>query len=131
MSDASPFVAGARVVLKAGRYGLRDSSECTVEKAYKNGNFILQGDKTRQQYRPGQNWQTKEWTAWAAGHASGAVYLWTPERAAEVQREVAFRERQNRLVEIRRRIERTKPDEITEAQLDQIEGALPQKGESK
>lgn len=46
---SSPFVPGARVAMQSRP---SDYKEVFVDKVYKNGNFTLRGDKSRQQWRP-------------------------------------------------------------------------------
>lgn len=45
------FIAGMRVAKVSGFSG-HSCQEAFVDKVYRNGNFILKGDETRQQWRP-------------------------------------------------------------------------------
>ena len=59
----TPFVPGARVALFT-RPDDADPAERFVEKVYKNGNFVLAGDTTRQQWKPFKTpYAVGEWRA--------------------------------------------------------------------
>lgn len=118
----SQFTAGARVAIFSGREHTR-VSEATILKVYKNGNFILEGDKLRRQWRPNRNGSTARRvgrSAWDFEH----MELWSPETSKKV-REIKEREaRSRRLSAITRAFERLHYKTVTDRQLDALEDAL-------
>lgn len=85
--DENPWTVGAAVIPCQSRYGItRWGSETTIEKVYKNGNFVVSG----QQYRP-----------WSGGYAVATgdtryseksdMYLATDENRAKA---AAYREKE-------------------------------------
>jgi hypothetical protein len=123
MTETSPFVAGARVALE----GYGNWREDFVLKVYKSGNFTLKSAPS-QQWRPQQSYYDKRWQARKTGRASSwdrdQLYLWDAQTEAQIAAGIALTERRNRLVTIRKSIERLKPEATTDAMLDQIEAAL-------
>lgn len=105
--DEHPFQPGVGVILR--RSGLYSSTidrvdMRTVEKVYKNGNFVLKGDAQRQQYYARRaTWKSDApWCAYRTGdHYDGSMTLelLTPETRSKAEaevrehrRQVAFRE---------------------------------------
>lgn len=77
-----PFAAGDKVVkIESGGWGgPRRFRTTTVAKVYKNGNFILEGDANRTQYR-----QTG--SAVGTGFSRGHIYHATDELLVELRQE--------------------------------------------
>lgn len=131
MSDesASPFVPGARVAVQ---YGRSDTwTERFVAKAYKNGNFTLKDDKATppRQWRPSRfrGYGDKvEWTArltderWSRTIAK----FWNADVDQKIREDNAEAKRRDRFRVIEDRIRNTRPGDVTDTILDQIEAAL-------
>lgn len=133
MSDesASPFVPGARVAVQYGHSGAW--VERFVAKAYKNGNFTLKDDKATppRQWRPsrfrgyGDNPKV-EWTARLSGESWSRTIakFWNADVDQKIREDNAEAKRRDRFRVIGDRIRNTRPGDVTDAMLDQIEAAL-------
>ena len=117
----SPFVAGARVAV---RYGYNSEwREDFVDKVYKTGRFTLRGSK--KQWRP-----YRDGTAGMAGDrrwSSAEARIWNAEIESEIRAATDLSNRRRRLYAIQDRIRIARAEWFTNAQLDAIEAALPEK----
>lgn len=122
MEKNSSFVLGAHVAIFSGR-DFKRVTKATVEKVYKNGNFILKGDRVRRQWRPNANGKS----AWRVGRSAWDfenLKLWdreTAKEAAEIKRE---QDRRERLTRIAKLVDRLRVDTVTVEQLAALEAAL-------
>lgn len=125
----SPFVAGARVAVES-RYagGYR---EAFVDRVYKNGNFTLKGDDSRQQWRP-NSWREYgtdniRHSAHQTGRGSwstGSLEIWDAETDAKIGAGVALQKRRVRLAAVARVVAGLRAEDITDEMLAKIEAAL-------
>jgi hypothetical protein len=124
MTETSPFVAGARVALE----GYGNWREDFVLKVYKSGNFYPEKPPHRNSGDLNNRITTNVGRHAKPGRASSwdrdQLYLWDAQTEAQIAAGIALTERRNRLVTIRKSIERLKPEATTDAMLDQIEAAL-------
>lgn len=123
------FEVGTKVVIRtASSWGDPSySAAITVAKVYKSGNLVLEG--STQQWKPRSTFG--ELVAWPTGADMWdrrAVILLNDKTRAEIAEVRARSKRADRLHKIVKRVERMKPDEITEAALDAIEAALGGQG---
>ncbi|HEX4112723.1 MAG TPA: hypothetical protein VH020_09330 [Stellaceae bacterium] len=128
MSGENPFVAGARVAIFSDSYYGRppEYKEGFVDKVHKTGRFTLRGSP--QQWRPSETtppraYMTSGNTSWSVSRP--ALIIWDDSTDNQIQAALATHRRRDRMVEIRRRLEGLKDDQVTDAMLDQIEAALP------
>lgn len=116
----SPFVPGARVAV---RYGLNSEwREDFVDKVYKAGRFTLRGSK--KQWRP-----HRDGSASMAGGGWGYIEarIWNAEIESEIREAMDLSNRRRRLYDIQDRIRSARAEWFTDAQIDAIEAALPEK----
>lgn len=77
------WVAGAEVISRSSGWGsTRYGSIHKIGKVYANGNFVLEGDDTRQQWRVGSNYASQT----RGGIRSNHLVLVTPELEIEIER---------------------------------------------
>lgn len=124
-----PFQPGARCAYKPG-HSDNYEQERFVEKVYKTGHFVLRGD-------PGRRWRpssyrehgtgTIRWSARPAGedYTRARILFWDEVTDAEIRKAIAEQARHKRWIELRRRIDRLRQDDLTDVMLDAIEAALP------
>lgn len=130
MNEQSPFIPGARVAISSG---YRDNlyEEAFVEKAYKNGNFILRGDTSRQQWKPWSmsrgDGKPPTWTAHKTNDSWSrrSVILWDESTDAEIAAGIALRQRHSRLQKIQDRVRYLSAEQVTDDMLAAFETALP------
>jgi hypothetical protein len=92
----TPFIAGAVVCIeKRGRFERFGE----IAKVYKNGNFILVGDATKQQYKPSFYHSSSNWVASSTENVwnSTIVRPNTPEQQENVQAASRARQAQSSL----------------------------------
>ncbi len=125
-----PFQPGVEVAIRTtthGSWSLWATSK--VEKAYKNGRFVLQGDT--QQWRPSDTMGRNEGERMACAHEAGdntwsrRMLFLLSDVQDEIKKDRAKQTRNNRLHKIRDRISHCTADNVTDEMLDAIEANLP------
>lgn len=120
------FIEGAEVIhIDSGWNGRRHGSRYKIGKVYKNGNFILEGDADRQQWRP-----SNFGCAYKTGDSylrGGHLELYQGKHAAEAAEQKAKHDRIVRLRKAQGWLN-DKRDLTTEA-LDLIEAAIAKENE--
>ena len=119
------FIPGARVAIRDGHRDEASYREGRVAKVYKNGNFILEGDASKQQWSPSYSMDRP--SAYKTGRdawSRGYLYLWTAEMDAEIREAISRRKLKDRWLKSRERLERLPLDDLSAPLLDAIESAL-------
>lgn len=130
-NEQHPFKPGTRVAIRTSCYGNGEHSyrEAFVDRVYKNGRFLLRG--STQQWRTNRSYMRDQWEAYRTGDRRwdrDSVILWDEKNGAEIEASRARDKLWDRARKIKDRVERWKPEDVTEAMLDAIEVAL---GEGK
>lgn len=121
---AAGFKEGARVARVRNWYdlGLKYAGVENIGRVLNNGNFTIEGDPGKQQYRRGlDNWARATGDRWSRG----SVRLVTPEIEAEIKTDLARAGRLRRLARVAAAVETfQKERDVPEAVLAAVEAAL-------
>lgn len=120
----NPFVPGARVAIEVGGGYSSPMSykEAFVEKAFKNGRFILRD--SNQQWRPqGPGGYNKYWHASETGYGRGRLRIWDEVANAEIIAANATLNRYQKFKKLQREIESAhfSVELVTDEVLDQFQ----------
>lgn len=116
---SSRFVPGAKVAIVHGD----DVRSAVVDKVYKNGNFTLVGDRSKQQWRrSGDDWASP--TGESNSYHQPHVVPWTAENEVELLARMERAACRRRLSTITYRISRLNVDSLSPEPLTAIEQAL-------
>lgn len=124
--DEHPFVPGARVAIE---YSDGRCREDFVEKVYKTGRFTLR-EGGRQQWKPYEHRDWKDgstcWKAQEAGKYRSRRYvtIWNAATGAKITAQMAAHRRHVRWQDIKAQVWKLRDDDVSDALLDQLEGAF-------
>lgn len=122
MTEASPFVPGARVAVETSRNSYREDR---VLKVHKSGNFTLASD-ARQQWRPWKGPHNARWSAIKTGGGAwptNMAFFWAADDH-ELSERVVKAALTDRARDILWRLSKADPSKATDKAVSLLEAAL-------